>query len=106
MADRADWTEHQAPSNADLYDRFELTVSDVLSPVIDVAKALHDRKQTSGQTPAPLARLTSSEVEVARLVARGLSYKEIAACAADPSRPSITSCAASVKRRVRPVPPP
>lgn len=74
----ADWTEHEAPSNADLYDCFELTVSDVLSPVIGVAKALHDRKQTSDQRPAPLARLTPSEFEVARLVARGLSYKEIA----------------------------
>jgi DNA-binding CsgD family transcriptional regulator len=78
----ADWTEYAAPSDSDLYDCFERTVSDVLSPVIHVAKALHDR-QTASRTidqaqPHGLASLTASEAEVARLVAKGLSYKEIA----------------------------
>lgn len=80
----ADWTEHEAPSNSDLYDCFEMTVSDVLCPVIHVAKALHDQQTSEaaiGQKQpkgAPLASLTPSEAEVARLVAKGLSYKEIA----------------------------
>lgn len=74
----ADWTEYEAPSNSDLYDCFEMTVSDVLSPVIHVAKALHDKQKAAGPDATALASLTASETEVARLVARGLSYKEIA----------------------------
>jgi len=79
----ADWTEHEAPSDSNLLDCFEQTVADVLSPVIHVARSLQD--QTAGaENAAPdlpamvLARLTPSEADVARLVARGLSYKEIA----------------------------
>ena len=45
-----DWTEHTAPQEQDLYNCFEQTVADVLSPFIAVA----------------------------RLVAKGMSYKEIA----------------------------
>jgi DNA-binding NarL/FixJ family response regulator len=88
----ADWTEHYVPPETDLYDCFEQTVADVLGPIIAVAKAIDD--QTSGQGSLradnlvtlsegfarniSLEALTRSEIEVARLVAKGLSYKEIA----------------------------
>jgi DNA-binding CsgD family transcriptional regulator len=68
----ADWTEHLAPAESGLYDCFEQTVADVLGPVIFVARNIAG---TAGQG---IASLTPSEVDVARLVARGLSYKEIA----------------------------
>lgn len=68
----ADWTEHLAPTESGLYDCFEQTVADVLSPIIFVARDI------AGNTGQGLASLTPSETEVARLVARGLSYKEIA----------------------------
>ena len=68
----ADWTEHLVPTESGLYDCFELTVADVLGPIILVARHI------TGNAGQGLASLTPSEVEVARLVARGLSYKEIA----------------------------
>lgn len=90
----ADWTEHPVPVESGLYDCFEQTVADVLSPIIAVAKGFSAQvsgeagsgpKRYSGNVGLPestgepvLARLTSSEAEVARLVAKGLSYKEIA----------------------------
>lgn len=86
----ADWTEHFAPSDSNIYDRFEQTVADVLSPIIAVAKAIDDRDharrrgRAEDDNPATfvegvsVVRLTGSEIEVARLVAKGLSYKEIA----------------------------
>lgn len=88
----ADWTEHLVPNKTDLFDCFEQTVTDVLSPIIAVAKdvtealdpqaavnheavsVFHYGRRGSGALDA----LTSAEVEVARLVAQGLSYKEIA----------------------------
>jgi DNA-binding CsgD family transcriptional regulator len=90
----ADWTEHLVPVQSGLYDSFEQTVADVLSPIIFVAKGLSGQvsadsspgpqwhpsiaglPQSAGQ--AALAGLTRSETEVARLVAKGMSYKEIA----------------------------
>jgi DNA-binding CsgD family transcriptional regulator len=86
----ADWTEHYVPHESGLYDCFEQTVVDVLGPIIAVAKAIYDRDQPSGQGSGELAiadgagrgvslaMLTRSEIAVARLVAKGLSYKEIA----------------------------
>lgn len=79
----ADWTEYEAPSDSNLLDCFEQTVADVLSPVIFVALGLSERARDAlgaGQDrPATLlATLTPSEAEVAQLVAKGLSYKEIA----------------------------
>jgi DNA-binding CsgD family transcriptional regulator len=90
----ADWTEHLAPWESGLYDCFEQTVADVFCPIIAVAKQIADREgaawkaQSHGEDTAtslpsylglaPLAMLTSSEIEVAKLVAKGLSYKEIA----------------------------
>ncbi len=90
----ADWTEHFAPWESGLYDCFEQTVVDVLNPIIGVAKEIADRDPTSRNgeerdgypltvsiglsATAWLATLTGSEIEVARLVAKGLSYKEIA----------------------------
>lgn len=77
----ADWTEHFAPSDSNIYDRFEQTVTDVLSPIIAVAKAIGERDHATARGDAPTisaVSLTSSEIEVARLVAQGLSYKEIA----------------------------
>ena len=87
----ADWTEHFVPNEAALFDCFEQTVADVLSPIIAVAKKISD---TQTENPAEesfsggayfipsnsesLSGLTRSEVEVARLVAQGFSYKEIA----------------------------
>jgi DNA-binding CsgD family transcriptional regulator len=68
----ADWTEHLVPTESGLYDCFEQTVADVLGPVIFVARTI------SGPAAKGAASLTPSEVAVARLVARGLSYKEIA----------------------------
>lgn len=89
----ADWTEHLAPWESGLFDCFEQTVTDVLSPIIAVAKDIADHQSVGpvgeqGRYPlvlaaglsntACLATLTASEADVARLVARGLSYKEIA----------------------------
>jgi DNA-binding CsgD family transcriptional regulator len=89
----ADWTEHFAPSDSNIYDRFEQTVADVLSPIIAVAKAIEDKSAerqygSAGQRArdaangfsygVSVATLTSAEIEIAKLVARGLSYKEIA----------------------------
>lgn len=90
----ADWTEHFVPQESGLYDCFEKTVDDVLSPIIAVAKEIADQDATSRRgcqehgdptyvtldlsgLPS-LEGLTSSELEIARLVAQGLSYKEIA----------------------------
>ncbi|WP_429132216.1 helix-turn-helix transcriptional regulator [Ensifer sp. 4252] len=88
----ADWTEHFAPSDSNIYDRFEQTVADVLGPIIAVARAIDDQERPSrdgrtqsipagmadGQRNVSAVTLTSSEAEVASLVAKGLSYKEIA----------------------------
>jgi DNA-binding CsgD family transcriptional regulator len=78
----ADWTEHLAPEQSGLYDCFEQTVADVLGPIIHVAKGLSGavvpRSRAGVSQGEGLARLTPSETDVARLVAKGLSYKEIA----------------------------
>lgn len=90
----ADWTEHFAPQESNLYDCFEQTVVDVLSPIIAVAKEIADLNLAtcSGyhdncdieilasdfSDAVLLETLTGAEIEVAKLVARGLSYKEIA----------------------------
>ncbi|MGY4175912.1 DNA-binding CsgD family transcriptional regulator [Bradyrhizobium sp. USDA 4518] len=90
----ADWTEHFAPWESGLYDCFEQTVVDVLNPIVAVAKEIADRDPVSRNgeaqggypltlsmglsAPAWLATLTQSEIEVATLVAKGMSYKEIA----------------------------
>ncbi len=91
----ADWTEHLVPWESGLYDSFEQTVVDVLNPIIAVAKEIADQDATTGNGDegrrsyrlalsasltgtASLATLTVSEIEIARLVAKGLSYKEIA----------------------------
>ncbi len=88
----ADWTEHFVPWESTLYDCFEQTVTDVLSPIIAVAKDIADQDPARGKGrgsssltlyaglsgASPLAALTASEIEVARLVAKGMSYKEIA----------------------------
>ncbi len=90
----ADWTQHLAPHKSEIYDCFEHTVADVLSPIIAVAKEIADQNphctaavangvviQESSlycAEPMLLDTLTESEIEVAGLVARGLSYKEIA----------------------------
>lgn len=91
----ADWTEHLVPLESDKYDCFELAVKEVLSPVIAVAKRLDDQNvmQWNGQTDGDinaveaqratqivtLGSLTKAEADVSRLVAKGLSYKQIAA---------------------------
>lgn len=89
----ADWTEHEAPNKLDLYECFEHTTHDVISPIIAVSKSLaeilrldadsNDAKKVTadGMTDDDLLsfkKLTVSETEIARLVAQGLSYKEIA----------------------------
>lgn len=91
----ADWTEHLVPWESGLHDCFEHTVVDVLNPIISVAKEIADHDTTTGNGDevrrsyhlalsarltgtASLATLTLSEIEIARLVAKGLSYKEIA----------------------------
>ncbi len=75
----ADWTEHLVPTESGLYDCFEQTVADVLSPIIFVARDfVNGGAALPWPTQTGLASLTRSEAEVARLVARGLSYKEIA----------------------------
>ncbi len=83
----ADWTEHFAPHDSDIYDCFEQTVADVLGPIIAVSKAINDhahrRERAKGDSSMAaegisVATLTASEIEVARFVAKGLSYKEIA----------------------------
>jgi DNA-binding CsgD family transcriptional regulator len=90
----ADWTEHLVPLQSGLYDCFEQTVADVLSPIIFVAKDFSSQVQGDADCLArqetgvvrqhdyagqlALARLTPSETDVARMAAKGLSYKEIA----------------------------
>ena len=90
----ADWTEHLVPLQSGLYDCFEQTVADVLSPIIFVAKDFSSQVQGDADCLArqetgvvrqhdyagqlALARLTPSETDVARLAAKGLSSKEIA----------------------------
>lgn len=88
----ADWTEHFVPNESALFDCFEQTVSDVLSPIIAVAKKICHAKETAAPNGGgtiglanyvqpvaqPPVNLTASEAEVARLVAQGFSYKEIA----------------------------
>lgn len=90
----ADWTEHLAPNEADLYDCFEATLRDVLGPIIAVSKEISqsnkDEITASSQfsvfanaipednSACSLEGLTASEIEVAKFVAQGLSYKEIA----------------------------
>jgi DNA-binding CsgD family transcriptional regulator len=75
----ADWTEHLAPWESGIYDCFEQTVADVLSPVIAVAKEIVDWDRANEPSArATLNALTAAEIEVARLVAKGLSYKAIA----------------------------
>lgn len=89
----ADWTAHLVPVQSGLYDCFEQTVSDVLSPIIFVARGLagqtHDDArrllQRSSQGAGlpdcgelALGTLSAAEKDVARMVAKGLSYKEIA----------------------------
>jgi DNA-binding CsgD family transcriptional regulator len=88
----ADWTEHLVPWESGLYDCFEQTVTDVLGPIIAVSKQIADQG-SRGEVGKPqgslaayagvsdtasLATLTASELEIARLVAKGMSYKEIA----------------------------
>lgn len=88
----ADWTEHHVPNASGIFDCFEQTVADVLSPIIAVARQITEAslpRTPGGAEEAGGARhrdpdagaldaLTSSELEIARLVAQGLSYKEIA----------------------------
>ena len=88
----ADWTEHFVPNESGLFDCFEQTVTDVLSPII--AASMHIERNGKEEpiqghndvsifdygrpNSISLDRLTSSEIEIARLVVQGLSYKEIA----------------------------
>ena len=77
----ADWTEHFAPNDADIYERFEQTVVDVLSPIIAVARVIDRCREDGIDAAAPgikVAALTKVEAEIAKLVAMGLSYKQIA----------------------------
>ncbi len=90
----ADWTEHLAPVQSGLYDCFEHTVADVLSPIICVAQGLSGDLQADAKTgsqwhlagasmpqtkgTSAWAGLTPAETDVARLVAKGISYKQIA----------------------------
>ncbi|MEM9999258.1 MAG: helix-turn-helix domain-containing protein [Pseudomonadota bacterium] len=82
----ADWTEHQVPSESGLYDCFEQTVEDVISPLIAVSRQISQEGRPDqaaspnaiGAETNPLIGLTASELEVAHLVAQGMSYKEIA----------------------------
>lgn len=89
----ADWTKERVPWQSHIYDHFCQTVSEVLSPIILVAyeidktrvshltepKEASDRFTQIAQPPEPLRKLlTHAEMEVAALVAQGISYKEIA----------------------------
>ncbi|MBV2186779.1 MAG: LuxR C-terminal-related transcriptional regulator [Rhizobium sp.] len=90
----ADWTLHPAPNESGLFDCFEYTVADVLGPIISAARSFsstggtpnsesddhlkQDGPAAGAGSEIRLAMLTESELEVARLVAQGMSYKEIA----------------------------
>lgn len=89
----ADWTLYPAPHDSGLFDCFEQTVADVLGPIISVARDISTMDRTpdlesrdgsqvngagDGNNDIGLGMLTESEMEVARLVAQGMSYKEIA----------------------------
>lgn len=74
----ADWTEQFAPWESGLYDCFERAVTDVLSPIIAVARDIADWRIADESPINSESCLTPSEIEVAGLVAQGMSYKEIA----------------------------
>ncbi len=90
----ADWTEHLAPRKSVILDCFELSVADVLSPIISLAKEIaeqdcsncnsyqkdvdHQKRYTANSATYSEWMLTVAETEVVKLVAQGLSYKEIA----------------------------
>ncbi len=86
----ADRTEHLVPWESGLYDCFEQTVTDVLTRSSQWQNRLPTKNPVrpgSHRVPwpctrvfraPPLATLTASELEVARLVAKGMSYKAIA----------------------------
>jgi len=85
----ADWTEHFVPHKSDLYDCFDQTVSDVLSPIVAVARQVAENQkpkpvQQHGdisvfhygrQQVRTLDTLTKSEIdkEIARIRGRALS---------------------------------
>ncbi|MBL6860604.1 MAG: helix-turn-helix transcriptional regulator [Rhodobacteraceae bacterium] len=89
----ADWTKDHVPWEGGLYDQFHQTVSEVLSPIIFVAHDIDRQRviqwtgpqgtldnfaQIAPQTESLRTLLSEAETEVAQLVARGMSYKEIA----------------------------
>jgi DNA-binding CsgD family transcriptional regulator len=89
----ADWTLRPVPHDSGLFDCFEQTVADVIGPIISVARDIsitdralclesgdgsQEKSADDGSNNIRLGMLTESEMEVARLVAQGMSYKEIA----------------------------
>ena len=85
----ADWGREAPRWNAEVCNQLDGLVQEVLGPVLATAGRLAADRQPSvplvieaeveAPTPAAaLAGLTAAEWKVARLVARGLSYKEVA----------------------------
>ncbi|MBV8618533.1 MAG: helix-turn-helix transcriptional regulator [Curvibacter sp.] len=85
----ADWGRETPRWNAEVCNQLQGLTQEVLGPVLATAGRLAaDRQADVPATvdidegvlapPASLAGLTAAELKVARLVARGLSYKEVA----------------------------
>lgn len=73
-----DWTRERPRRSADPCREISELAVGVLSPIFSaVYNAVSDREEGHG-CAAPPARLTPSELKVARLAACGMSYKEIA----------------------------
>lgn len=74
----ADW-QHDAPRwHPDTFNEMRALTQHVVAPVLESALALALAAPSVSDAPPLLARLTPAERNVARLVAMGLSYKEVA----------------------------
>ena len=75
----ADW-HHEAPRwDAEVCNQLGGFLQDALGPLLAAATRLESgRRSESAAAREALATLTPAELKVARLVARGLSYKEVA----------------------------
>ena len=78
-----DWTYSGAnPARAKyarVFDRFESTCRDVIAPILAAAHRFNGAEAMPASEPSQVHALTRAEREVARLAARGLRYKQIAA---------------------------
>lgn len=76
-----DWTREQRSWSADLCRQISNVANAILAPIFSAAHHGAREREESAEAPAGagvLASLTRGELQVARLVVTGMSYKEIA----------------------------